>query len=468
MSKNLPSANELLAHQVAKALTKSHGRLAVLDWIRTELANRRRQQRQESDSATPEPIVERETLREEIANAVVQRSQRVERSVLQKVVNATGVVLHPALGRAPLSVAARQALVDVATACNLEIELDSGEPRPRGYQLDSKWQLLTGCESSLVVNNNAAATLLTLQALCSGREVIVSRGELIEIGQSYRLPEIVALSGAVLREVGTTNGTRLSDYVQAIGSQTAAILRVHPSNYRIVGSRERPQAHELAALAHERGLIAIDDIGGGAMFDTARFGFGDEPSIPQSLKAGADIVLASGDKLLGGPQCGLILGKRSCLDAIQQHPLARVVRIDKLTLAALSATLDAYLREESLTEIPTLVMLSLRFDELQRRSEALVKAIGTVSGLDVSVRPEVSAVGGDLLPGVQLPGPVVSIWHREISAELLARRLRLGTPRILSRLMPNQVVLDLRSVLPEDDLQLGLAVRLACEADPTA
>lgn len=464
MSKNLPSVNELLTHLVAKELTKLHGRLAVLDWIRTELASRRRQ-RKEPDSATPEPVVERETIREEIAAAVVQRSQRVERSVLQKVVNATGVVLHPALGRAPLSVAARQALVNAATACNLEVDLESGEPRQRGYQLDSKWQLLTGCESSLVVNNNAAATLLTLQSLCAGREVIVSRGELIEIGSSFRLPEIIELSGAVLCEVGTTNSTRLSDYSKAIGPQTAAILRVHPSNYQIIGCRERPQAHELAKLAHEHDLLAIDDIGGGALFDTERFGFGSEPTIPLSLKSGADVVLASGDKLLGGPQCGLILGKRSCLDAIQQHPLARAVRVDKLTLAALSATLDAYVREESFTEIPTLVMLSLRSDELQQRSERLVTAIGTLAGLDVSVRPDISAVGGDLLPGVELPGPVVSIWHREISAELLTRRLRVGTPRIFARLLLNQVVLDLRSVLPEDDSQLALAVRLACEAD---
>ena len=465
MSKNLPSVNELLAHLVAKQLTKSHGRLAVLDWIRTELANRRRELRKESDPATPELVVERETLREEIAAAVMQRSQRVERSLLQKVVNATGVVLHPSFGRAPLSLAARQALVEVATGCNLEVDLVSGEPRQRGYQLDSLWQLLTGCESSLVVNNNAAATLLTLQALCSSREVIVSRGELIEIGNSYRLPEIIALSGAVLREVGTTNGTRLSDYAKAIGPQTAAILRVHPSNYKIIGNRERPPAQELAALAHERGVIAIDDIGGGAMFDTERFGFGDEPTIPQSLKSGADIVLASGDKLLGGPQCGIILGKKSYLDAIQQHPLARVVRVDKLTLGALSATLDAYLREEALAEIPTLVMLSLRTEELQQRSEKLVAAIGTVAGLDVSVRPDVSAVGGDVLPGVELPGPVVSIWHREISADILARRLRVGTPRIFARVHPNQVILDLRSVLPEDDLQLAPAVRLACEAE---
>ena len=457
MLRNLPSVNELLAHPLVIELAETHGRLLVLSWIRSVVDTFRQQLQTSID---PLASTDREQLADEIVESIMATAARVECLHLRKLINATGVVLHTSLGRAPLSVAARHALQEAAGACNLEVDLESGERRYRGYQLEPTWQLLTGCERAALVNNNAAATLLTLQALCAEREVVISRGELIEIGGSFRLPEIFQLSGAILREVGTTNRTRISDYERAIGPNTAAIMRVHPSNYRVVGFVERPALRELIDLALARGIHMIDDIGSGALFDTAQAGFSDEPTFQQSVTAGSDIVLGSGDKLLGGPQCGIVLGKASLIEAIQQHPLARAVRIDKLALAALSATLDSYVRGAAVEEIPTLKILHCSPDELRRRAEALVVELVGTNDLDVRVREQSSEVGGGALPTIQLPGFVVALKHRLIGAEQLARRLRIGKIRVIGRIHHDEVLLDLRSVMPEDDSRLALAVRL--------
>ncbi|HMC12299.1 MAG TPA: L-seryl-tRNA(Sec) selenium transferase, partial [Pirellulaceae bacterium] len=307
------------------------------------------------------------------------------------------------------------------------------------------------------------------------REVIISRGQLIEIGGSFRLPEIFSQSGAILREVGTTNRTSLADYEQAIGPNTAAVLRVHPSNYRVVGFADTPATNELAILAHRYGLVCIDDIGSGCLVDSTRFGLPAEPTFQESIAAGADLVLGSGDKLLGGPQCGILLGHQELVDKLAGHPLARALRVDKLTLAALSATLDVYLRGAAEREIPTLVLLGAtqqslldRAHQIQTQVTAPLLCQGGAGGgaqpaddrnLHLLVASDQAPVGGGSLPGVELTTAVVRIKHAHLTADEFVLRLRLGSPRVFGRVQDDEVVLDLRSVLPGDDEQIIAALR---------
>ena len=401
---------------------------------------------------------DRARLTELTIEAVGDRLSEMHSQRVGKVINATGIILHTGLGRAPLSVAAVTALTAAAGYCNLEVDPSTGDRRQRGYQIETLWQQLTGAEASLVVNNNAAATLLTLQGLCAGRDVIISRGQLIEIGGSFRLPDILSLSGCTLREVGTTNRTRLSDYAAAIGPQTAAILRVHPSNYRVVGFAETPEIDALVELGRQRGILVLDDIGSGSLLDVTRLGLPAEPTFGASLAAGADLVLGSGDKLLGGPQCGIILGKRTLIDRLKQHPLARAVRIDKLALAALAATLELYAQGIAQDELPVWQMLSASVGQLRLRAEKLVD-IMRPSQLNCSIREGQAAVGGGSLPAVELPTVMVAVCHALLTASDLARRLRIGDPRVFSRIQDDSVLLDLRSVLPGDDAGLIEALR---------
>ena len=464
--RNLPSVNEVLDHATVLELSAEFGRRIVRIWARLEL-DRARQELKVLESApestAPEPVEppSRSVLCDRIAAQVASRAEHAQRVQLQRVINATGVVLHTGLGRSPLSAAAKQALLEAGGACNVEVDLETSARRYRGYQLEPALRLLTGCESSLIVNNNAAATLLTLQAMCQGREVIISRGELIEIGGSFRLPEIFKLSGAILREVGTTNRTSLSDYANAIGPDTAAIMHVHPSNYRVVGFAHKPAAEELFTLAKMRNVLAIDDIGSGALFDVTQAGLPDEPTFQHSIDAGADLILGSGDKLLGGPQCGIILGKNEFVERVRQHPLARAVRVGKLTIAALSATVDAYVRETAESEIPTLAMLTATLDDLNTRAKKVVKEIGDVAGLSVSIREDLAQVGGGSLPAIELPTIVIAMRHNSASLSEFSRRLRLGRIPVFARVQNNEVLLDLRSVQAEDDSKLALATRLA-------
>ena len=463
--KNLPPVQEVLGHSSVIPLVGEHGRESVLRWIREALQSVRQtilggtEDRQPNGERAVNPR-DRSGWTEVMAEHVFQQARATGQRQLSRVINATGVVLHTGLGRAPLSLAARQALAELGGHCNVEVDLATSERRYRGHQLETAFRTLTGCEDVLIVNNNAAATLLTLQALCAGREVVISRGQLIEIGGSFRLPEIFGLSGALLREIGTTNRTHIEDYQQALSPNTAAVMHVHPSNYRIIGFSETPPIEELVPLAHERGLIAIDDIGSGALVDVTQFGLPAEPTFQRSLSAGADVVLGSGDKLLGGPQCGLILGKREFVERIRRHPLARAVRVGKLTLAALQATLDPYLRGTATSEIPTLALLATQLSELRQRGERILAEIGTLPTLELSLEPDTAAVGGGSLPGVELPTMVMRLRHRSLSTDELSRRLRLGTIRVFGRIHQNAVLLDLRSVLPEDDSRLALAVRL--------
>lgn len=453
--RNLPSVNAVLEHDAVRPLIAAQGRETVLAWVRGELnACRQRLSASERNG-------QREALLREVVDNVCRTADAAARTALGPVINATGVVLHTGLGRAPLSDAAKKALEAIAGAGNVEIDLETTERRYRGHQLQSAWQTLTGCQDSLVVNNNAAATLLTLQALCAGREVIISRGQLIEIGGSFRLPEIFELSGATLREVGTTNRTKLADYARAINANTAAIMLVHPSNYRIIGFTQSPGVEELAELAHARGLTMIDDIGSGCLIDVAKYGLPPEPTFAGSIAAGADVVLGSGDKLLGGPQAGIILGRSEPIERIRNHPLARAVRVGKLTLAALSATLDSYLLGTTEDDIPVLRLLAASPESLRFRAEQIQQELVAEDGLHVEVREATAPVGGGSLPGVELPTAVLAVKHRQLSPDDFARQLRLGSIRLFGRVQDDAVLIDLRSVLPADDSRVTLALRLA-------
>ena len=448
-----PPVHAVLEDPRVRSLVDIHGRAIALGWIRNELENLR------SQCLSGDIVNDRVALLDRIVERVTSRAATSDGSRIRRVINATGVILHTGLGRAPLSAAAAAAMTEISAGGNVEVDLETGERRHRGHQLQAMWQALTGCEDSLVVNNNAGATLLTLQALCAGREVVISRGQLIEIGGSFRLPDIFELSGARLREVGTTNRTHLADYERAIGPETVAVMHVHSSNYRIVGFTQSPGIAELSRVAHAHGLIAIDDIGSGSLVDVSGFGLPAEPTFPASLSAGADLVLGSGDKLLGGPQAGIILGREKYVGRIRSHPLARAVRVGKLTLAALSATLEIYIRGQAMSEIPVLAMLSTPVERLLERARGIREELGPTP-LRVEVATDTAPVGGGTLPAAELPTAVLRITHASLGPQELARRLRLGTIRVFPRVQAQAVIVDLRSVAPDDDPQIATALRL--------
>lgn len=406
---------------------------------------------------------------------VVSRARDLARPRQERVINATGVVLHTNLGRAPLSEAACRALAEAGRGyLALEYDVAAGRRSERGLGLEAWLTRLTGAEAALVVNNGAAALLLAVWSLAQGREVIVSRGELVEIGGSFRLPEILARAGATLVEVGTTNRTRLEDYRRAITAETALLLRVHPSNFRLVGFSERPTREELAGLARASHLPLVEDVGSGAMIATEEFGIEHEPTVSESLTGGADVVTFSGDKLLGGPQAGLIVGRRAWIDRLKRDPLARALRVDKLTVAALEATLAAYVDPvRARQELPTLAQLAAGADALAALAAELARAIwaaldeaatgasGAVRGLTVDVVPEASEVGGGALPGAALPTSVVALSWAGRSATALERRLRLGRPPIVARIRDERVLLDARTLMFEDPAEVARLVRAA-------
>ncbi len=456
-ARSLPAVHAVLREPALAALAERQGRERVVDWVRRAIDELRDSfTDSEGSGARPNDPTALVVAR------VVEFARTTDASRLTRTINATGVVLHTGLGRAPLSEEALRAIGECAAGCDLEIDVETGERRHRGHQLLNSLRRLTGCEDALVVNNNAAATLLALQALCGGREVILSRGQLVEIGGSFRLPEIIALSGATLREVGATNRTRLSDYERAIGPQTAAILRVHPSNYRIVGFTESPDIAELASLAHRAGLVAIDDIGSGAPANVTSFGLPHEPTFAESIAAGADLVLGSGDKLLGGPQAGLLLGRAALIASLKSHPLARAVRVGKLTLSALQATLDLWLRGAAGRDLPVIARLSTPIAALRRRAEALAESLTGTTSLSVAVRDDVAPVGGGSSPGVDLPTVVLAVRHASRSASAFARSLRMGQPRVVPRIHRDETLIDLRSVAPDDDAHVAAALKAAC------
>ncbi|HXG41381.1 MAG TPA: L-seryl-tRNA(Sec) selenium transferase [Dehalococcoidia bacterium] len=398
---------------------------------------------------------------EQLAEAVLHRAEAVLRPSLRPVINATGVIVHTNLGRAPLSEEAIAAMEAVSRGySNLELDLESGERGSRHAHLEGLLCRLTGAEAALAVNNNAAAVLLALTALCQGREVVVSRGQAVEIGGGFRIPDILRQSGARLVEVGTTNRTYIQDYEAAIGPETAALLRVHTSNFRIVGFIHSVPLRDMAALAHSRGLIVIDDLGSGCLLDTAQFGLAHEPMPQESLRDGADLVCFSGDKLLGGPQAGIVLGRRDLVERLRRHPLARAVRLDKASIAALQATLLHYLRGEALTKVPVWRMVATPLREVERRARRWARALGPPA----RVMPSRSMVGGGSLPEEGLPTRVLAIPGEGSWLVRVARRLRLGEPPVVGRIEADALLLDPRTVDPRDDARVVEALRAALQA----
>ena len=403
---------------------------------------------------------------EAVAARAAGRLEREQRPKLRRVINATGVVLHTNLGRAPMADEAARAAYEAAHGyLNLELDLETGKRSSRQNAVRDWVCRLTGAESATAVNNCAAATVIVLRALCQGKEVIVSRGQLIEIGGSFRIPEIMAVSGAVLREVGTTNITRPADYERALGPNTGALMRVHASNYRVSGFTKSVSLADLVALGKKHGVPVIDDAGSGALFDFARLGLTGEPLPRASIAAGADLTLFSGDKLLGGPQAGVIAGRKEWIQKIEKDPLMRAFRLDKMTLAALEATLRLYLNEErAVRDVPVLRLLSIPLEELRRRAEALAERLRAAPGLKATARADSAYVGGGSLPDQALPTWVVEVEADGVSDAELARRLRAGEPAVLGRLQGGKLLLDVRTVFPEQEAALAACVIDAARA----
>lgn len=369
---------------------------------------------------------------------------------LRRVINAAGVILQTNLGRAPLSERAIAAMAEAARGyTNLEFDLESGGRGSRHEHVRDLIRQTTGAEDGLVVNNNAAAIFMVLQVFAAGREVIISRGQAVEIGGGFRIPDVLRQSGALLAEVGTTNRTYARDYEAAWGENTAAILRVHASNFKIVGFTAEPTLAELAEVAHARGGLLIDDLGSGCLVDTAKYGIAHEPTVRESLESGADLALFSGDKLLGGPQCGIIAGRASLVEQLRRHPLARALRVDKTTIAALNATLSAYAQGTEATEIPVWRMLRESDASLKRRAQRWAKAAGPLA----SVVRSRSMVGGGSLPGEGVP-----TWCAAITGpglDQFAARLRTGSPALVGRIEAGAFLLDPRTVAQSDDSEVG-------------
>ncbi|MBN1289936.1 MAG: L-seryl-tRNA(Sec) selenium transferase [Actinobacteria bacterium] len=400
-----------------------------------------------------------------IADLVTEEIDLIVKANIVRVINATGVVLHTNIGRAPLSSSALNAVREISEGyCNLEYRLDDGERGSRQEHLESIICKLTGSESAIVVNNNAAAVLLVLSALSRGRRVIVSRGQLVEIGDSFRLPDIMQQAGAILAEVGTTNRTRITDYSNAIDDETALIMKIHQSNFRLVGYSEEVPLEHLVELGKQHFLPVVEDLGSGALVDLGIIGFSGEHTAKESIEAGADIVTFSGDKLLGGPQAGIIAGSKEFIGAIRKHPVARAVRIDKMAVAALEATLKEYLDPETAwNNIPTLRMLSEPEKSVRKRAEKALEEIkkSAPSNLECEVVRELSTAGGGSLPTSLIPSYCIRMKHPSLSTAELERRFRHSKPAVLSRIRDDCLLLDFRTVAEaEIPVLTGLAAEI--------
>jgi L-seryl-tRNA(Ser) seleniumtransferase len=447
--RDLPSVDRLIGHDSAQALIGEFGRPLLLQALRAQLEREREAIRTGGSTPAAEQILERA---HRLASGWLLAS-------LRPVINATGVIIHTNLGRAPLSRAAREAVTAIAGSYStLEYDLLPGKRGKRDQHVDSLLSRISGAEAALVVNNNAGAILLALTALARRKEVLISRTQLIEIGGGFRIPDVLKQSGAKLVEVGTTNRTHLADFEGAISTKTAAILRAHHSNFKLVGFTTEPSLTDLVQVSKEHGLVLLDDLGSGALIDTAPFGLGHEPTVQESLQAGAPLVAFSGDKLLGGPQAGLLVGEKTLIEKLRKHPLARALRPDKLCLAALSATLGHYLRDEALDQIPIWQMISAPLGGLEQRAAGWRDALkrgNVVQGQ--------STVGGGSLPEETLPTWLLAIETDR--PDSLAARLREMDLPIIARIESDQLVLDPRTVLPEQDPALLHGLRHALEME---
>ncbi len=439
-----------------QALEARFGRLAAIDALRAGADVVRR-----AISGEPEAI-DADRMAARIEAAAMAHLDRTFQSSLRSVINATGVVLHTNLGRAPLAASAIEKLSDVARAYStLEYDLVTGERGRRDVHAEGLLCRLTGAEAAIVVNNNAAAALIVLAALAAGREVIVSRGELVEIGGGFRIPDVLTQSGASLREVGTTNKTRVSDYAAAISNRTALLLRVHPSNFRIEGFTERPALGELVALGRRFSVPVAEDLGSGHLGGATGHPLESaEPSVEASIAAGVDVCCFSGDKLLGGPQAGIIVGRTSAIEPIRHHPLMRALRTDKLTYAALEGTLVEYASGRAPLTIPVQRMLTIPAAELRARAESFAAAVDALGGGWQAVLAQGrSAVGGGSAPGVTLPTWLVAIEKNGQTADALERALRAASPPVIARIEHERVVFDFRTVAPDDDRTLTMLLQ---------
>ena len=455
--RKLPSVNKLLQTQELTNLAQLHGHDVVVDAARIELDLARQKiiSGQITDGMT------------QLTEAITERVALAIRPTLQPVINATGVIIHTNLGRALLSQRAQEAMIQAASAySNLEYSLEAGQRGSRYIHAADLLCRLTGAEAALVVNNNASAVVLALMALAQGKEVLISRGQLVEIGGGFRIPDIMAQSGAKLIEVGTTNRTYVRDYEQAISpDQLGLILSVHYSNYQITGFTTQPTLAELAELAHQHNVPFMEDLGSGTLLDTSSFGLAHEPTIQESIAAGVDIVTASGDKLLGGPQAGLILGRTHLIDRLKKHPLTRAIRVDKTTLAALQATLLAYLENSVTTEIPVWRMIAFEKQALAKRSRMWLSELKNEPmppETSLEIIDTTSTVGGGSLPGQTLPTKALSIATSSVSH--LTDHLRLpqmALPPVIARIEADRLLLDPRTVLPEQDKTLIKAIKHA-------
>ena len=402
-------------------------------------------------------------LPENIAATAAQNCRKFFQPSLRKVINATGTLLHTNLGRAPLSAQSLHAINTVAAGySNLEFELDSGCRGERFSHVEKLLTQLTGAEAALVVNNNSGAVLLALTALAKGREAIVSRGELVEIGGAFRIPEVMEAGGVMLREVGSSNRTHLHDYQQAINADTAILLKVHTSNYRVSGFTSAVDSVELVKLAEQFSLPVIEDLGSGCMMDLSAYGVGGEPTVRQVVKTGVGVVTFSGDKLVGGPQAGIVVGRRDLIEQVKRHPLNRALRIDKLTLAFLEEVLKCYLDEEkAVSSLPTLAMLTMSPAELRRRANRLKgqirRQLGNIPGFSLTVKEGISRAGGGALPMVEIPTWLVALQVDNHSASALERFFRSRSIPIITRILDDQLIFDPRTLFVDDGLEIARA-----------
>jgi len=447
--RQIPSVDELLLQPRLAALSKRADRNLVVEVTRAALADLRA--RIAGDSNWTAISLDSASVEELISDQV----EKILSRSLQPVINATGVILHTNLGRAPLPETVVDEFRRTATQySNLEYDLEAGARGKRDVHTSELLTRLTGAEAAVVVNNCAAGVLVTLAALARGGEVIVSRGELIEIGDGFRIPEIMEQSGAVLREVGTTNRTHLADYGNAINEKTRILLRVHPSNFKVTGFTDKPSIEELVALSQQKGLPLVEDLGSGCLVDLSEYGVS-EPTVKQSVQAGVSVVMFSGDKLLGGPQAGVIAGKKELIARIRRYPLFRALRVDKLTIAALEATLGSYLRA-AWEEIPVIRMIRATPQELKRRAENFIRELRPELPLDeveIEIADGSSLVGGGSTPSQSLPSKIMRIASARYSATKLEQRLR-GAPAggsVIARVEDDRLILDLRTVFPEQE-----------------
>ena len=445
--RQIPGVDAVLQMEAVQNALSRHPRKLVLDAVREELDETRKLILEVPGSFSAiDPV--------ELARSIAQRADRLAAFTLRPVVNATGIVIHTNLGR---SILPEDAIARLLTVCggysNLEYDLELGERGSRHVHAEAILRELTGAEAALVVNNNAGAVFLVLNTLARGREVVVSRGQLVEIGGSFRIPDVMSSSGAILREVGTTNRTHLKDYVSAINDQTALLMKVHTSNFRIIGFTKEVRLNELVTLGRERGLPVVEDLGSGCFINLERFGLQGETTVQETVRAGADIVTFSGDKLLGGPQAGIIVGRLDLIQRCRQNPITRALRVDKMTLAALETTLRLYRDErQALEKIPTLKMLAVSLDELKTRAEELASSIqraGQNGGLRIEVRRSFSQVGGGSLPAQDMPTFVVAVRSDDFSSDQIEEFLRRNDPPIIGRIESDHFIMDLRTLMPQ-------------------